>query len=390
MRSVLRLSVAVLAAAWVCQTLRAAEPPARTRVYLGTYTRGPTGGIYLSELDPATGALTQPRLAAATDSPSFLALHPGGQFLYAVGGAVKSDGKTSGAVTAFAVEAATGMLKRLNRQPSGGSGPCHVVVDATGRHVLAANYSSGSVVSLPIGRDGRLGEATSVIQHQGSSVNQRRQSGPHAHSINLDASNHFAFAADLGVDKIFIYRFDSAKGTLTPHDPPAVDLAGGAGPRHFAFHPDGRFAYVINELHSTVTAMAFDPAKGTLSKLETISTLPGDFKGNNSTAEVQVHPSGKFLYGSNRGHDSLAIFAVDAKTGRLRPIGHQPTGGQTPRNFGIAPTGRYILAANQKTGNVVVFRVNPTTGRLTPTGHSITVSSPVCVKFASALPKRGK
>ena len=353
------------------------------RVYLGTYTRGESKGIYVSELNLTTGALTEPRLAAATDNPSFLAIHPSGRFLYAAGGAMRIDGKPTGLVTAFAMDKTTGKLTRLNRQPSGGRGPCHIVVDATGRCALAANYSSGSVASLPIGPDGKLRPPASVIRHKGSSVNERRQAGPHAHSINLDRANRFAVAADLGADKVFVYQFDSAGGTLKPHAPPAVKLAPGAGPRHFAFHPGGQFAFVINELDSTVTAFAFDAARGTLAKLQTVSTLPADFKGSNSTAEVQVHPSGKFLYGSNRGHDSLAIFAIDGESGKLRRIGHQPTGGKTPRNFGIDPAGRYILAANQNSNNVVVFRIDQATGRLKPTGHSITVSSPVCVKFHS-------
>ena len=353
------------------------------RVYLGTYTRGGSKGIYVSDLNLTTGALTEPQLAAATDNPTFLAIHPSGRFLYAAGGAARVDGKPSGLVTAFAIDKATGKLTQLNRQPSGGRGPCHVVVDTTGRCALAANYSSGSVASLPIDPAGKLRPAASVIQHEGSSVNKRRQAGPHAHSINLDPANRFAVAADLGADKVFVYKFDVSKGTLKPHAPPAVKLAPGAGPRHFAFHPNGKFAYVINELDSTVTAFAFDAKKGTLAKTSTVSTLPADFKSANSTAEVQVHPSGKFLYGSNRGHDSLAIFAIDGESGKLTPAGHQPTGGKTPRNFGIDPSGRFILAANQNSNNVVVFRVDQATGRLKPTGQSITVSSPVCVKFHS-------
>jgi len=365
----------------ICTLAGCAEPT--MRVYLGTYTRAGSKGIYISELNMTSGTLTEPRLAATTDNPSFLAIHPLGRFLYAVGGAMRIDGKPTGLVTAFAIDKTTGKLTQLNRQPSGGRGPCHVVVDATGRCALAANYSSGSVASLPIGPDGKLRPPASVIQHEGSSVNKRRQRGPHAHSINLDSTNRFAVAADLGADKVFVYQFDPAKGTLKPHTPPATRLAPGAGPRHFAFHPNGKFAYVINELDSTVTAFAFDAKKGTLAKLHTVSTLPADFKGHNTTAEVQVHPSGKFLYGSNRGHDSIAIFAIDGKSGKLTPASHQPTGGKTPRNFGIDPTGRYILAANQNSNNVVVFRIDQASGRLKPTGGSITVSSPVCVKFHS-------
>jgi len=364
----------------------AAAAPKRMRVYIGTYTNKGSKGIYVTELDLATGALTPPRLAATTDNPTFLAIDAGGKFLYAAGGAMKVEDKRMGAVTAFAIDPVTGALTQLNRQSSGGSGPCHVVLDAAGRCALAANYGSGSVASLPIGDDGKLGAPASTIQHVGSSVNKRRQSGPHAHSINLDSANRFAFAADLGVDKIFIYRYDAKTATLAPNTPPAVKLAPGAGPRHFAFAPDGRFAYVINELNSTLTAFAYDAQAGTLKEVHTVTTLPVSFEGNNSTAEIQIHPSGRFLYGSNRGHDSLAIFAIDPKTGRLTPLGHESVRGKTPRNFTIDPTGQYILAANQSTNNIVVFRIDQTTGLLKPTGHQIIVSIPVCVKF-TPIPK---
>lgn len=364
--------------------------PKKLRVYVGTYTGRGSQGIYISELDLATGALAEPRLAAATDNPTFLALGPKGRFLYAAGGRMNVGGQATGAITAFAVNRSTGMLTLLNRRSSGGSGPCHLVVDAAGRYVLAANYSSGSVASLPIDADGRLEAAACVVQHKGSGPNKRRQAGPHAHSINLDAANHFAFAADLGADKVFVYRFDPARGALGANDPAAAALAPGAGPRHFAFHPGGRFAYVINELDSTVTAFAYDPARGTLKTLHTVTTLPDGFEGTNSTAEVQVHPSGAFLYGSNRGHDSLAIFAIDAASGRLRAIGHQPVGGKWPRNFCIDPTGGYILVANKNTNNVVAFRVDAASGRLTPTGRSITVAMPVCVKFAAVAGEGGE
>jgi 6-phosphogluconolactonase len=347
----------------------------KLRVYFGTYTGADSRGIYACELDLADGSLSEPRLAGEVKNPSFLALHPGGKHLYAV-----SEVGGTGAVVAFAIDAKTGGLQELNHQPAGGAGPCHAVVDKEGRNVLVANYGGGSVSAIPIGEDGRLGKPTSMIQHKGSSVNKSRQSEPHAHSINLDAANRFAFAADLGLDKILVYRFDSAKGTLTPNDPPSASVAPGSGPRHFAFHPSGRFAYVINEMASTVTALAYDADKGKLSEIHTLSTLPGKVEGN-STAEVQVHPSGKFVYGSNRGHDSLAIFKVDAGSGRLTAAGHQSTGGKTPRNFGIDPTGRYILAANQGTNNVVVFRVNQETGALTSTGATVKVGAPVCVKF---------
>ena len=355
-------------------------------VYIGTYTgpKSASKGVYVSKLDLATGALSPPELAAETTSPSFLALHPNRQFLYAVGEVGEFAGKKTGSVSAFAIDADTGKLKPLNSQSSGGTGPCHLTVDETGKAVVVANYGGGSVAALPVGEDGTLKEPTAVIQHQGSSVNPKRQEGPHAHCIKPDPGNRFVLATDLGLDKVLVYRFDPAKGTLTPHDPPAATLAPGAGPRHFAFHPNGQYVYVINELASTVTAFAYDADRGALSELQTVSTLPEGFKGNTSTAEVQVHPSGKFLYGSNRGHDSIASFRIDEQTGKLTPIGHTPTGGKTPRNFGIDPTGAYLIAANQNTGNLVVFRIDPQGGELKPTGAAIEVGSPVCVKFLPA------
>jgi 6-phosphogluconolactonase len=269
----------------------------------------------------------------------------------------------------------------LNQQSSGGEGPCHLVLDKQGKHVLAANYGGGSVCVLPIQEDGRLGEATAVVQHQGSSANKQRQEGPHAHSINLDAANRFAFAADLGLDKVLIYRYDAAKGTLTPNEPPSIDLAPGSGPRHFAFHPSGRYAYVINEMANTVTAMNYDAAKGVLKEVQTVSTLPRDVKGNTWTAEVVVHPSGKFLYGSNRGHNSIAVFAIDENTGKLTPGGHASHQIKIPRNFNVDPTGALLLVANQDGNSIVVFRIDPRTGELTPTETVAEVPKPVCVKM---------
>jgi len=254
-----------------------------------------------------------------------------------------------------------------------------VAVDPSGACALVANYGGGSVACLPISPDGRLRPATTVIQHQGSSVDPRRQQGPHAHCIVLDAAGRFAFAADLGLDKILIYRFDPAAGRLSPADPAFVRVAPGAGPRHFAFRPDGRFAYVINEMGCTVTAFAYNSDTGSLRTVQSITTLPPGFDGANTGAEIAVHPSGRFLYGSNRGHDSIVAYAIDRRTGRLTCIAHQPSGGKTPRNFSIDPTGKYLLAANQASGNVVVFRIDPRSGRLQPTGHAVDVPSPVCV-----------
>ncbi len=353
----------------------------KLQVYVGTYTSGKSKGIYLMELDLATGALSAPELAAEVSNPSFLAIHPTRKFLYAVGEMNTFDGKKSGAVSAFAIDPKTGKLTLLNQQASQGGGPCHLVTDKDGKHVLVANYGGGSVAALPIQQDGKLGAATSFVQHKGSSVNPRRQEGPHAHSINLDAGNRFAVVADLGLDQLRVYRFDPAKGTLTANEPPSASVAAGSGPRHFAFHPSGKHAFAINELTSTLTAFSYDSQKGVLRELQTLSTLPQDFKGNNSTAEVQVHPSGKFVYGSNRGHDSIAIFAFDPETGKMTAAGHESTQGKTPRNFALDPTGTYLLAENQASDSIVVFRIDPKTGSLKATGHKVEIPSPVCIRM---------
>lgn len=376
----LMMVLALASAASTC--LPAAEPTSDTlRVYVGTYTQKGSQGIYRFDFDPASGKLTSRALAGQAKDPSFLAIAPDHRFLYAVSEVEDFDGKKSGAVSAFAIDATTGDLRLLNHQPSGGAGPCHLVVDRAGKHVLVANYGGGSVSVLPIEPGGRLGQATAFVQHKGSGPNPQRQEGPHAHSINLDAANRFAAVADLGLDKVLVYRFDPEKGTLTENDPPFVSVAPGAGPRHFAFHPNGTNAYVINEIESTVTAFRYDGEHGILEPLQTISTLPKDFKGSNSTAEVQVHPSGKFLYGSNRGHNSIAVFAIDPKTGRLSHVRNQSDRIKTPRNFGIDPTGAYLLVANQDSDSIVVFRVDAATGELQPTGTKVDVPMPVCVKF---------
>jgi 6-phosphogluconolactonase len=353
-------------------------------VFIGTGTGGKQAskGIYRFELDIATGKLANGELAAETEQPTFLAIHPNQRFLYCVGEYAKLGDKKTGSISAFALDAKTGKLKLLNQQSSGGGGPCHVIVDHTGKCVLAANYNTGSVCCLPIQKDGSLGEATAFIQHQGKSVVPGRQEGPHAHSMNVDAANRFAFAADLGLDKVLVYQFDPEKGTLRPHEPPAVEMAKGAGPRHFAFHPSGRFAYVINELDSTVTAFTYDAGKGSLKPVQTLSTLPKPHKGN-STAEVVVHPSGKFLYGSNRGHNSIAIFSIDEKTGELKVVGHQDKDIKTPRNFALDPTGSFLIVANQDSSSLVVFRVDPKTGELAPTGQRVDVPRPMCIRFVA-------
>jgi len=353
-------------------------------VYIGTYTRGKSEGIYVYRMDRATGALRYSSKATGIQNPSFLALHPQGRYLYAVNELKEFGGKSSGAVSAFSIDSRTGALTFLNQQPSLGTDPCHLSVDKTGRYVLVANYSSGSVCVLPIQQDGRLGQHTDFIQHQGSSVNPQRQQGPHAHSVILDTSNRFAFVADLGMDKIMVYQLDLSAGKLKPHSVPFVQVQPGAGPRHFTFHPSNKYAYVINEIGSTVTAFTYDATRGVLKEVQTVPTLPQGFSGTNHCADIHVHPSGRFLYGSNRGHDSIAIFSIDEATGKLTPIGHESTQGKTPRNFAIDPSGAFLLAANQNSDSIVTFRIDQQTGKLTPTGHVAEVPMPVCLKLVPA------
>jgi 6-phosphogluconolactonase len=351
-------------------------------MYVGTYTGEKSKGIYAYRLDANSGALTPLGLAAETANPTFLAIHPNGQFLYAANEIEVFNGQKSGAISAFALAAKTGRLTLLNQQPSGGAGPCHLTVDHTGKFVLAANYGGGSIIALPIQEGGRLGSSTAFVQHLGSSVNARRQTGPHAHGIYLDNSNRYALVCDLGLDKILCYRFDSIQGTLTPNEPPFTATQPGAGPRHFAFHPNSRFAYAINELNNSINAYLIDDKHFELKSIQTVKTLPDDSQANSTTAEIAVHPSGRFLYGSNRGHDSLAVYLVDNQAGTLKLAEFQPTQGKNPRGFAIDPAGRFLVAANQNTHDLHVFRIDSQTGRLTSTGQRAEVGAPVCIQFA--------
>ena len=354
-----------------------ADPPLRSLLfYVGTYTRGASQGVYRMRLDLVTGKLTQVGEPTAAVNPSFVALHPNGKYLYAVSEIADFQGAKSGAIAAYRI-GEEGELTELNRRASGGGGPCHVIVDAAGKHVLAANYGGGSVAVLPIADDGSLRDASCIRRHAGSSVHPRRQQGPHAHSINLDRENRFAFAADLGLDQVIIYAFDAAKGQLDRPQP--VKLAPGAGPRHLALHPTQPWAYVINELNSTITRLEIRD-EGAATVAESVSTLPKDFAGTSFTAEVVVHPRGKFVYGSNRGHDSIAAFSV-GESGKLTPVGIYSTRGETPRNFRIDPSGRYLLAANQATDTIEVFRISEQSGELKHVGGQ-RVPTPVCIRFA--------
>jgi len=353
--------------------------------YIGTYTQKNSKGIYVFRLNSSTGKLTPLGLAVETTSPSYLAIHPNHRFLYAVAEVNNFGGQKSGAVSAFSIDRSTGKLTLLNQVSARGSGPCHVMVDPTGKTLLVANYDSGSVAALPVGQDGRLREASAAIQHHGTSVNPERQEGPHAHCINNSPDNRFVLAADLGLDEVLVYRFDPARGSLAPNDPPFGKTPPGAGPRHFAFHPNGRFVYVINEIQCTASTFSYDAQRGALKLLATVSTVPKDYKvtKDDSTAEIRVHPSGKFVYGSNRGPDSIAVFSVDSTTGTLHPIEYVSTQGKTPRGFNIDPTGSYLIAGNQDSDSLVVFRIDQKTGRLTPTGQKLEAYAPVDVEFVA-------
>lgn len=349
--------------------------------YIGTYTRGESEGIYCYRLNPDTGALSLVGTTGGVKNPSFVALRPGGRFLYSVSEVGDVEGRPGGGVSAFALDPATGALTPLNQQSSGGQGPCHVNVDHTGRYVFVANYGSGSTAMLPILADGSLGPASDFHQHTGSSADPRRQAGPHAHSANLAPDNSVVFVCDLGLDKVLAYRLDLAGAKFPPNDPPFATLHPGAGPRHMTFDPAGRFAYVINELDSTMTVFSYDAARGALSEVQTITTLPEGFEGKNSPADVHISADGRFLYGSNRGHDSIVTYAVDAGSGKLSVVGHTSAEGEFPRNFGIDPSGRWMYVLNQNTNNIVVYGINAKTGMPEPTGDQLQVPIPVCIKF---------
>jgi 6-phosphogluconolactonase len=357
-------------------------------VYVGTYTAGTSKGIYNYHFDPKTGQLTPIGVAAEVVNPSFLVTDPQHRFLYAVTEMGQARGpdayKTNGSISSFSIDRKTGALTFLNKIDSGGGGPCHLVVDKTGKMLFVANYGSGSVASFAIKPDGSIGERTGFDQHTGSSVDPARQKGPHAHAVVLSPDNRFLFVPDLGTDQIKIYRVDAAKGTFTPNDPPFATVKAGYGPRHFTFGRGAKFAYAVCEMGSSVAVFSYDPAKGSLTPVQTISTLPSDFKGVDNSAEIEVDRSGRFLYASNRGNDSITVFAIDPVKGTLTNVQVVPTQGNMPRNFAIDPTGRYLIAANQKSNNMVVFSIDPKDGQLKPAGQTLDISSPVDILFVPA------
>jgi len=368
----------VLIAVWAVSMAAIAEQ----RVYIGGV--GAAGGeIALMALDANAGQLAT-KGAAVAAAPgdgaegvpaSFLALHPSLPVLYGVG-------ESPGIIAAFQIDTTTGRLTRLNQQPTVGAGPCHVAVAPGGAHVAVANYGGGSVALFPLDAAGTLAPASAFVQHEGSSAHPTRQTKPHAHSVNFDPSGKFLLAADLGTDQVLVYRYDAATGALAPNDPPPAALAPGAGPRHLVFHPTGRYVYVVNELDNTVSAFAFDAAAGRLDLIGSTGTLPADFTGDNTTAEVRAHPNGRFLYASNRGHDSIALFHIDQANGALNFINATPTGGKTPRNFNLDPSGAFLIAANQQSDTLHTFRIDAETGALSPTGDPVASPRPMCVLFA--------
>jgi len=368
--------------ALVAPALHAAGP---LDVFVGTYTSGKSQGIYRFTLDTDSGATTAPVLAAESKNPSFLALSPEGHRLYAVNETDDFDPAGEGGVSAFTIEADSS-LRPLGQRSSRGADPCHLAVDPDGKRLVVANYSSGNIALLPIQPGGALGPSLHVRAHTGQGPKKGRQDGPHAHAVVFAPGGRFLLAADLGADRVFVYRVDRANGVLQPNVPKAVSLPAGSGPRHLAFHPSGRFVYVINELASTLAVFSWDADGGRLSPLQSVSTLPPGFSGDNTTAEVAVSPDGRFVYGSNRGHDSLAVFRVNEAEGTLSPVGQVPTGGKTPRHFTFDPTGRFVLVANQGSGTIVVLRVDAETGMLSPVGEPVLVDRPVCLLPAPPRP----
>jgi 6-phosphogluconolactonase len=362
------------------QQISSSAANGKSRLYIAALTSNDGRGIYQAELNSNNGELRLIGLAGEIKNPSFLALHPNRQYLFATCEIDWYKASQSGAVAAFKIEPDTGELALLNHRSSEGAVPCHLSLDRDGKHLLVANYRGGNAAVFAINADGHLGQANAVVQHHGSSIHKVRQAEPHPHSINLDPANRFALVADAGNDQIFVYRFDKALGALAANAPPSWKSKPGAAPRHLTFHPNGKWAYVINELDSTMTLLSYDADRGVLDSIQTVPTLPSGATVENLTAEVAVHPSGKFLYGSNRGHDSIAMFAIDQTSGRLTSLGHHPAGGRTPRNFVVDPPGKFLISALQDSNRIVVHEIQPATGRLVTTKSQIAISQPMYIK----------
>jgi 6-phosphogluconolactonase len=349
-------------------------------VYFGTNTNAKSGskGIYVSKFNSATGELSDPMLAAEAGNPGFLAIHPSKKYLYAIG---NIEGPAKQGISAFNISLPDGKLGLINQASAVGNGPCHVSVDKTGGMAMIANYGSGSVASYAIGKDGAVSEPVTFVQHEGTGADPKRQKGPHAHSINASPDNRYAFACDLGLDKVLIYKIDPATGKMTDHGHGTVPP--GSGPRHLAFHPNGKYVFVNNEMLMTATSFAYDAEKGTLKEIETVSTLPPEDRGKTglSTAETVVHPNGKFVYVSNRTHDTIAVFTCDAATGKLTLVQNAPAEGKIPRNFCLDPSGKWMIIAHQDSNTAALLKVDQDSGKLTPTGKKVNVGGSICVRF---------
>lgn len=357
-------------------------------VYLGTSTADTppeAKGIYQFTFNAETGLISPLTLVAQTDNPTFLAHHPSGKFLYAVNETQQFAGQSGGGVSAFAIDAQSGALTLLNQQPVGGNSPCHLAVDTTGHVLVTANYGDGSVSVFPIQPDGQLGPHSDFHQHAGSGPNPARQKGPHAHGITFSPDNRFVLVNDLGTDQICVYGLDTEKARLFPHQPARVSLAPGAGPRHFCFAPEGRHGYALNELDNTITLFDWDAQKGVLTPRQSVPTLPMGFTKSSKTAELALHPNGDFLYASNRGHDSIAVYRRDRETGQLSLIERSSTGGSEPRSFALSPDGRWLIAANQHAHTLQLFRIDEKTGKLTRRGEAMAAPAPICVLFSQPL-----
>lgn len=375
----IRLAALVILAAGLMPLLAAVSKD--YLVFVGTGAGRGSKGIYAFRFDGATGKAGPLVLAGEATSPSFLAVHPNGRYLYAISEVNTFQGKRSGGVMAFKINAAAGTLHLLNEVSSGATGPCHISFDKSGKYALVADYAGGAVAVFPILSNGKLGEASSVVQHKGKSVNPRRQEAPHAHGIIVSPDNRFVLAADLGLDEVLIYKFDATTGGLTPNDPAYGKVPAGAGARHLVFNPNGRYLYVVNEMGSSVTTFAWDAARGALTPLQTVSSLPQGWSGDSTGGEIQILPNGKAVYASNRGHDSIAVFAVDPLKGTLTPIQFEPSGGRTPRNFNLDPTGTYLFSAGQDSDNITIFKVNPQSGKLSSNRTGLTAPNPQCIDF---------
>jgi 6-phosphogluconolactonase len=375
--------LAILLLPWLPGVFAAPRTSTTYLVYIGTHALG-TGspGIFAYRFAPASGEVRSIGLVKQMANPFFLAVDPGRKYLYA--GTI-IDGRTPDSVTSFAIDRSNGALRLLNSVSSRGTSACYLVADHTGKMLMVADYADGKVAAFSLHRDGRIGETGGLVQHHGSSVDPERQSSSHPHAVVLSPDNRFAFVPDLGLDQIRIYRIDPVNARLTENDPPFAKVNPGSGPRHMAFAPDGKFAYVVNELQSTVTVFAYDAARGSLAAQQTVSTLPPGYEGKNTAAEIEIDEAGLFVYASNRGHDSIVVFSIDQTTGMITPVAYVPSGGREPWSFKIDPTGGYLLAANKETHNVVIFRLDPKTGLPKPTGKSIDVPSPVCLQFVPAL-----